>query len=193
MINRHATVIMVIILVTITGCTSIYREAGSYKVIVAGDNFFGLFCQPRQEYYFVEKSLSNSKPLYLGTCGTPRFITKHFHMPNDPSCFAISKDGASIVYLHRPELCGAGNKASQKPGGVYIHSREGDRLLYPESQILQVWGGSDVGENAIRVDYIGNTPSKSGATCSQGLVIDANGNEAPEGSADAKSYYCTRH
>ena len=175
----------------VVGCASTYREAGSYRIVAATDGFGGLFCQPRTEFYFIDPSSQNIEPTYLGTCGTPLFLTNYRHVPEDPSCFAISEDGASIVYYHRPEICGAGKKALRKPGGVYLHSaREGDRLLYPESQVNQQWGGGEIGQHSLRIGYTGATRSRSGAVCSQTLIINASGEETHEGKVNTRFVTC---
>ena len=103
-------------------------------------------------------------------------------MPGDPSCFAVSEDGSSIVYFHRPMWCGAGEKARKKPGGVYRYTAGGgDSLLYSEEQVGQVWSSSPTGPHSIRVSWISAEPSRSGAVCSQHLIIAANGDESPNG------------
>lgn len=165
------------------GCAQEYRDVGSYRIVTATDGFFGLFCQPRTEFYFLDPSASGSDPIYLGTCGTPAFVTKHLGMPGDPSCFAASEDGSSLVYLHRPELCGGGEKAKRKTGGVHLHSAsDGDRLLYRSAdEVSQVWSGAEIGPGSIRVSWIGATPSRNGAVCPQILLIHADGGETPEG------------
>jgi hypothetical protein len=174
------------------GCKSTYRDVGPYRIVVATDGFGGLFCQPRTEFYFVDSSSRNTKPTYLGTCGTPRFVTKHLHMPGDPSCFAVSEDGSWLVYFHLPKWCGAGEKAKQKSGGVYLHSiKEGDRLLYrDQDQVNQLWSSEDIGQHSIRVRWVGALPSRSGAICPQSLVINADGSEQPEGNAGAPDSRC---
>jgi len=160
------------------GCSPEYRDSGQYRVLDVDDNFLGLICQTRQEFYFLRRSSEGVDPVYLGTCGSPGFITDSVHMPGDPSCFSISKNGKSIVYLHRPEICGADQKATGKPGGVYIHSAlAGDRLIYPRSQVEQEWGGEVLDSGALRVSWRADTPSRTGAKCGQSIVIHADGLE----------------
>lgn len=163
-------------------CSPDYRDAGSYRIVTVTDGFFGFRCQPRTELYYVDRSLSASKPAYLGTCGTPRFVTDQLGLPHDPSCYAVSEDGTSLVYFHRPKWCGAGEVAERKPGGVYAHSSDrGDSLLYTERQVGQVWSRAEIGPHAIRVGWHGPNPSPGGAVCSQNLIIYADGTEVPEG------------
>ena len=192
MISLRATLVAAFLSLTVSGCESTYRDVGPYRIVVVTDGFGGLFCQPRTEFYFVDPSSRNAEPQYLGTCSTPGFVTEHLHMPGDRSCFAISANGSSLVYLHLPDWCGAGKKAAQKSGGVYLHSaQEGDRFLYGKPvQVHQVWGGTDIGKQAIRVEWVGATPSKSGAICKQSLVISADGSEYPEGSPDRSDLSC---
>lgn len=191
--NRFVALIVILSVVTVVGgCSTTYQTAGPYEIVVHNG---GLMCQPRQEFYFTgASSASNREHLYLGTCSTPQGLVRDFHLSRsstDRSCYAISTDGASMVYLHRPRWCGAGEKAARKPGGVYLHSaREGDRLLYPESEISQVWGITDIGPNAIRVGWRGRTPSRTGAGCPQDLVINANGEETRIGFADPNDVTC---
>ncbi len=147
------------------------------------DGFAGLVCQPRTEFYFVDRASPSSAPTYLGTCFTPRFVLEHLHMPHEPSCFAVSEDGSSLVYLHRPNLCGAGERATKKFGGVYVHSKKlGDRFLYrDQDEITQVWSSEPIGQHSIRVNWVGTAPSTNGAICPQKLIINSDGSEQPEG------------
>jgi hypothetical protein len=171
-----------LVLSTLVACAPSHRDLGRYRVLDVGDNFFGLQCQTRQEFYFLPLSSEKGEPTYLGTCGTPGFITDQVHMPGDPSCFAVSEGGVSIVYLHRPELCGAGAKAEAKLGGIYVHSAiQGDRLLYPSSQVLQTWGGAEVARGAMRITWIGRTPSRAGAVSNEAIMIHADGHEVIDG------------
>lgn len=184
-------ILVVLFLLTQIGCTPEYRDAGQYRVVDVDDNFFGLFCQTHQEFYFLQDPLENADPVYLGTCFTPGFITDQLNMPGDPSCFAISESGESMVYLHLPYVCGTGAKAKSKSGGIYLHSAlQGDRLLYRDSQISQTWGGEGIGPGAMRVAWVGDTPSLGGAECYQTLVIHADGREEVEGRPDPKHVSC---
>lgn len=178
---------------TALACSSPYRDVGHYRIAAAGDGVFGMMCQTRQEFYFQPLEPKDAVQTYLGTCGTPGFITDQAHLPADPSCFAIAEDGKAMVYLHQPEMCGAGDKAKKKAGGIYRHSeKEGDRLLYPASDLNQVWGGEAVGAGAMRIRWLGRTPSRGGAACPQSLVIQADGTERVEGRPDAGAIQCRR-
>ena len=147
-------------------------------------------CQPRQEFYFLRNAPS-STPTYLGTCGSPGFITDQMQMPGDPSCFAVSANSASMVYHHRPEMCGAGNRAKSKPGGIYLHSAAtGDHLLYPDTEFIQVWSADPVPKGAMRIMWTDKSPSRAGAKCAQTLVIYADGHEEAEGDPDPTSPMC---
>lgn len=168
--------------VAVLACSAEYEDVGRYRVVTATDGFFGLRCQPRTEFYWLDRSPAGAKPMYLGTCSTPRFVTEHMHMPGDPSCFAASEDGTALVYFHRPNWCGAGDKARRKPGGVYRHSdANGDTLLYSEDQVGQIWSRADLAPHAIRVAWRSAEPSRGGAVCAQNLIINADGTEVPEG------------
>ena len=161
-----------------------------YEVVVKGAS---LLCQGgRLEFYLSDPSAKPGRErTYLGTCFTPKYIVRNFHVSGDSSCYAISEDETSIVYMHYPQACGGGKRATRKPGGIYLHSvRDGDRLLDPDSQVNQIWGGTDIGPHALRVEYVGTTPSKGGARCSQQLVINSDGTETPEGEADTQSIFC---
>jgi hypothetical protein len=178
-------------LMVLAGCTSPHRDFGRYRLLDVGDGLLGLQCQTRQEFYFLPRSSVDAPPTYLGTCGTPGFVTNEMHMPGDPSCFSISKNGESIVYLHRPELCGAGVKAREKPGGIYIHTAaQGDRLIYRDTEVNQTWGGKDVGHGAMRVTWLGKTASRAGALCDQTIVIYVDGSEHVEGQPNPSSPLC---
>lgn len=175
---RPLTVSAGVFILGLLGCTAEHRDSGQYRVADVGDNFFGLICQPRQEFYFLDRSPEGGDPAYLGTCGSPGFVTDSLHISGDPSCFSISESGDAIVYLHRPELCGAGAKAKGKAGGVYIHSAlAGDRLIYPAPQVEQEWGGEVLDPGALRVSWRADTPSRTGAKCGQTVVIHADGRE----------------
>lgn len=167
-------------------CSGEQHDAGSYRIVTKSDGLFGLSCQPRTEFYYVDRSTVGAKPAYLGTCGTPRFVTESLGMPGDPSCFALAEDGSALVYFHRPDWCGAGDTAASKPGGVYRHSvAAGDRLLYSDrDQVSQVWSRAAIGPHSIRVAWKSDMPSHSGAVCSQKLVIGADGGETPEGAPE---------
>lgn len=165
----------------VSACSDEASDIGNYRVVTATDGLFGLRCQPRNDFYFVDSSIASAEPVYLGTCSTPRFVTKHMGMPSDPSCFAVSADGTSLVYLHRPDWCGAGSRAAMKLGGVYFHSPEGDTLLYSKAQVGQIWSRAAIEPNAIRVSWHSAEPSRGGAVCSQKLIIRADGSEQPEG------------
>ena len=171
-----------LLVVAVFACAAEYEDVGQYRVVTATDGFFGLRCQPRTEFYLLDRSPTGTKPVYLGTCSTPRFVTEHMHMPGDPSCFAVSEEGDALVYFHRPNWCGAGDKARRKPGGVYRHSEaSGDTLLYSEEQVGQIWSRVDLEPRSIRVAWRGAEPSRGGAVCSQNLIIKADGSEVPEG------------
>jgi hypothetical protein len=164
---------------------------GRYRLLDASDQFLGLVCQTRQEFYFLHPSSDNVPPTYLGTCGSPGFVADPLHMPADPSCFAISENGESMVYLHSPEICGAGAKAREKPGGIYVHSvAQGDRLVYRDFEVNQVWGGKDVGRGAMRATWLGKAASRAGALCDQTIVIHADGREDVEGQPNPDSPLC---
>jgi hypothetical protein len=158
------------------------QAVGSYQIV----------CQPRTEFYFSDEPAGARKRQYLGTCGTPGLIRDALHVSGDESCYAVSEDGRSMVYLHLPLNCGAPKKGEQNIGGLYRHTAlEGDRLLYRyDDEVDQVWGGSDVGAHAMRVVWRGSGPSRSGARCGQHLVIAADGQETAEGQADATDPIC---
>ena len=188
----RVTNLIVVCCFTAIGCTPEYQEVGDYRIAVVKGGFAGFGCQPRTEFYLLNRSSPNSEPVYLGTCGTPQFVTEHLHMLGDPSCFAVSEDASSLVYFHRPSWCGAGGKAKQKPGGVHLHSiEEGDRLLYlDQRQVSQLWLSDPIERYAIRVTWISSIPSRSGAICPQTLVINADGGEQPEGNPGTPNSQC---
>ena len=159
------------------------EEAGQYRIVTVKNAWFGAGCQPRTEFYHVDPRSPDAAPTYLGTCGTPQFVTQHLGMPSDPSCFAMARDGPALVYFHRPNWCGAGDAAASKPGGVYRHAAaEGDKLLYSDQEhVSQVWTGQPIEPDAIRVAWKNARPSRGGATCSQQLLIRADGSETPVG------------
>jgi len=162
---RRLTVLVGVFILVLPGCSQQHRDIGHYR------------------------TPERIEPQYLGTCGSPGFITDSVHMPGDPSCFSVSASGESAVYLHRPEICGAGKNATDKPGGVYIHSAlEGDRIIYPRSQIEQEWGGEVLDPGALRVSWRAKTPSRAGAAGGQSLVIHVDGSEEVFGKAD--SFLC---
>ncbi len=178
--------LLTLVAATASACTPDYRDAGSYQIVTATDGLFGFRCQPRTELYYVDRSSPGSEPVYLGTCGTPRFVTEQLGLPHDPSCYAISEDGTALVYFHRPKWCGAGEIAERKAGGVYTYSPDrGDSLLYTERQVGQVWSRAEIDNHAIRVGWHDAEPSPSGAVCSQNLLIYANGPETPEGEPES--------
>lgn len=148
---RRRLTILVVLVAALSACAQEYRDAESFRIVSAGDGLFGLRCQPRTEFYFFDRDSGVNE--YLGTCSTPRFVTDQLDVPGDPSCFAISADGLSLVYVHRPEWCGAGEKAQRKPGGVYRYSPAGDSLIYPASQAGQVWSQTPIEPHAIRVSW----------------------------------------
>jgi hypothetical protein len=188
--KRFKTHAIFAVSVFLAGCSQDYRDIGPYRVLDVTDGFFGALCQTRQEFYFLQPE-RGTEPTYLGTCGSPGFITEQVGFPGDPSCFSVAEGGASIVYLHRPEICGAGAEARAKPAGVYTHSAiEGDRLAYGARQVSQVWGGEAVSSGAIRVTWLATTPSRAGAQCGQSLVIYSDGREEVEGRADPDSPLC---
>lgn len=159
------------------------QDVGEYRIVTVGDGMFGWRCQPRTEFYFVDHAAPGAAPVYLGTCGTPQFVTKHLGMPSDPSCFALADDGMALVYFHRPNWCGAGEAAARKPGGVYRHAKgAGDKLLYSDQEhVGQLWTREPVPADAIRVAWKNARPSRGGAACSQHLDIHADGSETPVG------------
>jgi hypothetical protein len=163
----------------LVGCAKIttIHESGVYVVEkIRG----GVLCQSRLEFYFIDREASSRKT-YLGTCGVSG-VVNDLHLSADHSCFAIAQGGASMVYLHRPEVCGAGKEAVQKKGGVYLHTaKDGDRLLYDDSHVTEMYGGAELASPGIRVGWIGAAPSKRGASAGQSLVISANGEEFPDG------------
>ena len=172
--NRFVTLITVVSVAFISsGCATTYRTVGPYEVVLQGG---GLLCQSRLEFYFTGSSSgSNKEHIYLGACGTSQGLMRELSLSpssGDRSCFGIAEDGASMVYLHKPRICGGGERGARKPGGVYLHTaREGDRLLYPEFLIYQVWYAADTRQNPIRVKLVG---------CSGSFVINANGEEKCE-------------
>ena len=184
--------LVLVVCQALAACSSEYQDVGAYRIATVTDGFAGFVCQPRTEFYFVNRAIPTSKALYLGTCGTPRFVSGDLHMPRDPSCFAVSEDGSSLVYFHLPDWCGAGEKAKQKPGGVYLHSvNEGDRYLYRNQiQVGQMWSNRAIGRHSIRVSWIGAMPSRGGAVCSQSLVISADGSEKPEDNPSSPNLRC---
>ena len=167
-------------------CSGEHQAAGSYRIVTQTGGLFGFRCQPRTEFYYVDRSTAGSKPVYLGTCSAPRFVTESLGMPGDPSCFALAGDGSALVYFHRPTWCGAGDAAASKPGGVYLHSvAAGDHLLYSDrDQVSQVWSRAPVDPHSIRVAWKSALPSRGGAVCSQKVLIGADGGEIPEGVPD---------
>jgi hypothetical protein len=183
--------IMALTALLLGACASQNRDFGRYRIAIVEDGFGGLICQPRQEFYFFQRARDNAEATYLGTCGTPNFVTDHMKMPSDPSCFAISADGESIVYYHRPEVCGAGDKAKRKPSGLYLHSAvAGERLLYPESEFSQVWSNEALPPGAMRIMWIARTSSRTGAKCAQTIVVYASGSEEVLGRPDPTSPMC---
>ena len=173
---RHAVAVSVSCLM-LAACTSEHTDSGQYRVV----DVDGLFCQPRKEFYFVDRSSEGIDPLYLGTCGSPGLL----RAAGDSNCFSIAENGEAIVYIHRPEFCGAGAKATRKAGGVYVHSAaQGDRLIYDSSKASQIWSAGRVPLGAIRVGWLADVPSRGGASCGQMLVIHADGLEEVEGRAD---------
>jgi len=174
----------------VSGCSE-YHDIGQYRVADVSDGFFGMVCQTRQELYFVPSKSKESPPVFLGACFTPGYVTDQLRMPSEASCFAFSPGGQSAIYLHLPYVCGAGDAAKRKPGGVYRHDpSKGDQLLYPERSINQVWGGTYPGAGAIRVSWRAPTPSASGARCPQTLVIYADGREVTEGEPNPQAIEC---
>lgn len=184
-LGRHRTVtLLAVAAVAAFGCGSQQaQEAGQYRIVTVKNAWFGAGCQPRTEFYHVDPQSPDAAPTYLGTCGTPQFVSESMGMPSDPSCFAIAQDGAALVYFHRPNWCGAGEAAASKPGGVYRHAlADGDRMLYSDQEhVSQVWTRQPIEPDAIRVSWKNARPSRSGATCSQQLLIRADGTEMPDG------------
>ena len=190
-ISMVRTILAVLVSISLMSCASEHRDFGQYRVEVATDHMGGLVCQPRQEFYFLPNAPSSTQATYLGTCGSPGFITDQMQMPGDPSCFAISTSGTSMVYYHRPELCGAGTHAKSKPGGIYQHSAAaGDHLLYPDTKFSQIWSADPVPKGAMRIMWTGKSPSRAGAKCAQNLVIYADGHEDAEERPDPTSPMC---
>lgn len=166
----------------VTACAQDYRDIGSYRIVRATDGAFGLRCQPRDDYYVRTGGDAVPTLVYLGTCASPQFVTEHLKHPSDPSCFAISEDGMTIVYLHRPTLCGAPETARRKKEGLYRHTVDtGDAMLYSRAQVGQVWSSAPIDSHSIRVGWHSNEPSRGGAVCSQRLRVHASGVETPEG------------
>lgn len=191
--NAHAVRATVTALAALLlgACTSQYSDFGRYRIAVVEDGFGGFVCQPRQEFYFLQRAGDSSQATYLGTCGTPKFVTDHMQMPGDPSCFAISADGQSIVYYHRPEVCGAGDRAKLKPGGIYLHSpATSERLVYPESDFSQVWSSDPLPPGGMRIMWLSRSPSRTGAKCDQTIVVYADGREEALGRPDPSSPMC---
>ncbi len=167
-----------VILCLLVGCvkTTKIQESGAYVVEKSGG---GVLCQSRLAFYFIDRAASSRKT-YLGTCGVSG-VVNDLHLSADHSCFAIAQGGTSMVYFHRPKLCGAGKQAIQKKGGVYLHTaKDGDRLLYDDSQTTEMYGGAEFTSPGIRVGWIGAAPSKGGALAGQSLVISAKGEEFPD-------------
>ncbi|HUF31005.1 MAG TPA: hypothetical protein VMM77_10165 [Gemmatimonadaceae bacterium] len=175
-------VFVIVVVFAASACNTDQADVGSYRIATVRDGLFGFRCQPRTEFYFKDQSTPDLKLTYLGACGAPRFVTEQLGMAGNPSCFAVSEEGSSLVYFHRPNWCGAGGRAKQKPGGVYLHSaRNGDSLLYSDQdQVSQLWSRTPTDPHAIRVGWKSATPSRSGAACSQQLLIFADGSETPE-------------
>jgi len=169
------------------GRTTVIQQHGAYIVELKEHAFGRLICQPREEFSFLGQVSTGSKQ-YLGTCGTPGYVTESLHMRADHSCYAVASDGSSMVYFHNPEFCGAGEIARRKRGGVYLHTaKDGDRLLYDDSQVSQAWGGRPLDGPALRVAWTSATPSKTGAHRGQLIVISPSGEEMIEGKASSSS------
>lgn len=179
MVTLRSTIVTAALIMS--ACSAESTNFGHYRVVTVTDGLFGIGCQPRNDFYFIDSSSPVAEPEYLGTCSTPRFVAEHLGLPSDPSCFSISADGTSMVYFHRPNWCGAGPRAATKTGGVYLHSPAGDTLIYSEAQVGQIWSRAAIEPNAIRVSWHSAESSRNGATCSQRLIIRADGTEVPEG------------
>jgi hypothetical protein len=174
--------LVALVSVSLAACASESTDAGSYRIVTVKGPLLGLGCQPRTELYFVARTSPEPAPVYLGTCGTPRFLVEQLGMPGDPSCYAVAEDGSALVYFHRPNWCGAGERALRKPGGVYRHTPAGgDSLVYHDDDVGQMWSRAGIEPNAIRVSWHGAQPSRGGAECSQNLIIRADGSETAEG------------
>src|SRR5258706_379410 len=163
----------VLSVVVCSGCATAYQTVGSYEIV---DQSASLLCQRRLEFYFKVNSPSSSgERIYLGSCNMRQGVARDFHFSNsttDRGCFGIADNGASMVYVHFPRSCDAGDKSTRKPGGVYLHSaREGDRLLYPESRIVLRWSTTPTRADQIRIGLTG---------CAEDFVVDANGTEKCE-------------
>lgn len=180
--NTFAIMFVLLSCLLTSACTT-SRDVGPYRVEVVKDGFGGAFCQPHTELFFIDQSSGSEKITFLGACGTPRLITEQFGMPGDPSCYAIAADSASIVYFHSPNICGGGDKSTHKTGGVYIHTaKEGDKLLYKDNLVSQMWSQRPIDSHSIRVSWISSkTPSAKGALCGQDLVLSSDGMEMVEG------------
>ena len=177
---RHMTSLLAVGM--LAACAQDYRDLGSYRIVRATDGVFGLRCQPRDDYFVRAGSDAAPTLIYLGTCASPRFVTEQLKHPSDPSCFAVSEDGRTIVYLHRPVLCGAPEKAKAKKGGLYRHTVDvGEVMLYSRAQVGQVWSSAPIDPHSIRVGWHSTEPSRGGAVCSQRLRVHASGGETPEG------------
>lgn len=168
----------VLFLINLVSDTKIIKKSGPYLVERKGDGMFGMLCQPRQEFYLVDDAAASKT--YLGTCGTPAFLGEEMHLAGDQSCFAISEDQSSMVYFHRPRLCGGGPKAAAKRGGVYVHTKTGDHLLYDDSQVAQMWGGSKLASPGIRVSWISPVPHEGMSSSQSVLIISPTGAESTE-------------
>lgn len=179
--------LITILFLFLVACANDYSDIGSFRVVTASS----LGCQAKNEFYYIDRDKPNSKPIFLGNCFTPGYITKNFHMPSDPSCFAVSEDGSSMVYFHWPNLCGAIDAAKNKPGGVYrYNSTIGESQLYSDNQVTQLWSSLPIDSHSIRVKYHGSEPSHSGAVCAQTIVISASDGEVAEGEPNKASYKC---
>ena len=172
---------MLLLTLGLPGCTSRQvQEVGSYRIAAVDERFLIFGCQPRTEFYAVDRSAPDRQPVYLGACGSPHFVTHQMGYPSDPSCFAVAEDGSSLVFLHKPNWCGVGEAGERKPGGVYLHSeRAGEQLLYAEREVGQVWSRRDIEPHAMRVLWTSNAPTRSGI-CPESLVIYADGRERPD-------------
>lgn len=158
----------------VAACASDSQTIGDFRIVTATDGLFGLRCQPRTEFFFIDREIPESEPLYLGTCSTPRFVTGQLDMPGNPSCFAVSADGGALVYFHRPNWCGAGERARSKPGGVYRYTRPGgDALLYSDAEVGQIWSRDSTDPHSIRVSRGSATAQDESDRCRGHLIIPA--------------------
>jgi len=153
------------------------QQFGPYLIEAKGD---GVFVCQRLEIYLIDPAATSPK-LYLGTCGTPSFITDSAHLSDAHSCFAVSDDRTAMIYFHLPHWCGGSAQAAAKHGGVYLHDarKKDDRLLYDDSHVTQVWGGSAGPSPGIKVGWISAEPHKGVTSQNSDFWISIDGTETP--------------